>query len=378
MKKILYICEAMGGGVRKHIIDLIKNIDKSKYDIYLMYSINRADDVFKDKLEELAKTVNLIENNFMVREINLIKDIKAFVRIKKIIQQIRPDIVHCHSSKAGALGRIVAKICGVKKIYYTPHGYIMQYQNINKYKKFLFKIIELLLSKYFTTKTLNVSNGEKRIATYNKIDKENKFKVIYNGIDNIHVTANKNKLKKELGLKEDDFIIGVAARLVKEKDPWTFFNIAKIITTKYDNVKFIYIGDGIYKKDIEKEILYNHLQDKILLLGFRNDVDDLLKIFDIYLMTSLHEGMPYSLIEALRAKLPIVATNTTGNNEVCIDGYNGLLFEVKNVNEGVKKIETLLNNKDMLVDFGEKSYNLFKEKYTIDRMIAEIEKVYEE
>jgi UDP-N-acetylglucosamine:LPS N-acetylglucosamine transferase len=115
MKKILYISECMGGGVRKHIIDLLKNIDKQRYKIYFMYSSIRADDVFKEEIKRLSKNIELIENNYMIREVSLKNDLKAFNQIKKLIKKIKPDIVHCHSSKAGALGRLAAKIMGVKK-----------------------------------------------------------------------------------------------------------------------------------------------------------------------------------------------------------------------------------------------------------------------
>jgi glycosyltransferase involved in cell wall biosynthesis len=366
----------MGGGVRKHIIDLLKNIDKQRYKIYFMYSSIRADDVFKEEIKRLSKNIELIENNYMIREVSLKNDLKAFNQIKKLIKKIKPDIVHCHSSKAGALGRLAAKIMGVKKIYYTPHAYIMQNQNIGNKKKFVFSTIEKILSKCCTTKTFNVSQGEKQFAITNKIDREDKFEVIYNGIDDNDVEVNGRELKKELGLKEDDIIIGVAARLDEQKDPWTFYNIAKEIIRQYNHVKFIYIGDGIYKKEIEEDIVNNKLEDNVILIGFRNDVERLLKIFDIYLITSLYEGMPYSLIEALKARLPIVATNTTGNNEIVIDKYNGLLFEVGNVEEGKDKLKSLLEGKYDLIKMGENSYKLFKEKFILRKMINQLEDIY--
>jgi len=119
------------------------------------------------------------------------------------------------------------------------------------------------------------------------------------------------------------------------KDPFTFYNIAKNLVKKYKNVIFIYIGDGPCKVKIQNQIEKDNV-DRILLLGFKKNVDNWLRIMDIFLMTSLHEALPYSIIEALAHSLPIVATNVTGINELVIDNYNGFLFNNSNVFDGVK------------------------------------------
>lgn len=378
-KKLVIISEALGGGVRRHIVDLLENLNKNKFEIYFIYNLDRADTIIKDKLKNMRLLgINLIEIEGFNREIGK-NDIRAIKSIYNELKTIKPDIVHCHSSKAGALGRISAKIIGVKKIYYTPHAYYFQNPDSSNLKKKIYATIESLLSRYFTTKTINVSLGEKQIALSYNLDKERKFHVIYNGIE-LYKNYNseiKLKLSKEFNIYKDDVIIGVIARLNGQKDPDTFIDIAKKVTEKYDNVKFIYVGDGSLYNKIKYRINNENLSEKVILTGFRNDTEDILEIFDIFLTTALYEGMPYALIEALRAKLPIIATNTIGNNEIVSHDINGYLIDTKDSESGLKYIEHLLNNEDMIQKLGNKSFEEYNEKFTIKDMIEKYEALYE-
>lgn len=377
-RKVMIISETTSGGVRKHILDLLLNLDIEKYELYFAYSLKRADETMMMNISKLKnRGIHLIELKYMNREINLIQEMKALNELNKIIRQISPDIVHCHSSKAGAIGRISAKVSGIKKIYYTPHAYIMQNPSINKIKKIIFTNIERVLSRHCTTKTINVSNGEKNFAEKLNIDKNIKFQVIYNGVDEEITHGNIVQLKKELDIEEEDIVVGVAARMDDQKDPFTFIKIAEKVSSKNENIKFIYIGDGEYKNKIETYIAENSLEKNIKLLGFRNDTEQLLQIMDIYLVTSLYESMPYSLIEALKYGLPIVATNTIGNNEIVIERNNGLMFNIKDVDEGASKIKEIIKDKEKIHFMSKNSYKLFKCKFLLDNMINKVEALYD-
>lgn len=372
MKKVrlLYICEAMGGGVRRHLLDIIENIDLGSYDIHLIYGKNRADKIFLNSLPSLKqKGIYLYELKELDREISLKKDSKALIKIIKIINSINPDIVHCHSSKAGALGRAAAYLCGVKNIIYTPHAYMAQSPNLSHKKMKFYVGLEKLLSK-ITKVTINVSEGERQFALQNGIVTTNNSTVIYNGI------SRKDKSKKIR--KNNRIIIGTVARLSEQKDPITFYNIAKNIVSKYDSVDFRYVGDGPFYEILKNKIEKDNLQKRIQLVGFKNNISDELAEFDIFITTSLYEGMPYALIEALSEGLPIVGTNVTGNNEIIFENINGYLFNIKDVNGAVQILEFLINNPEKIKSLGEQSYKIYIEKFTIEKMIEKLEKTYEQ
>lgn len=368
--RLLYICEAMGGGVRRHLLDIIENIDLGSYDIHLIYGKNRADKIFLNSLPSLKqKGIYLYELKELDREISLKKDSKALIKIIKIINSINPDIVHCHSSKAGALGRAAAYLCGVKNIIYTPHAYMAQSPNLSHKKMKFYVGLEKLLSK-ITKVTINVSEGERQFALQNGIVTTNNSTVIYNGI------SRKDKSKKIR--KNNRIIIGTVARLSEQKDPITFYNIAKNIVSKYDSVDFRYVGDGPFYEILKNKIEKDNLQKRIQLVGFKNNISDELAEFDIFITTSLYEGMPYALIEALSEGLPIVGTNVTGNNEIIFENINGYLFNIKDVNGAVQILEFLINNPEKIKSLGEQSYKIYIEKFTIEKMIEKLEKTYEQ
>jgi glycosyltransferase involved in cell wall biosynthesis len=366
--KVLYICEAVGGGVRRHLLDLLLNINKEKFDIHLVYNDKRGDEVFNSKINLLKNIgINLYKISEMERSISIRKDIISLFKLLKIVRKVKPDIVHCHSSKAGALGRIAAYICKVEKIYYTPHAYITQSLEISRVKRLIFNLIEKFLG-LITTKTINVSLGEQKFAIQNKIIPLSKSLVIYNGIKGL--SSNISRKKKE------DIIIGTVARLDEQKDPLTFYKIAKSVVESFDNVQFVYVGDGNLKKQISKLIYDGRLEDKIHLLGFQSNIFDYFKNIDIYLSTSLYEGLPYSLIEAMSFGLPIVATDVIGNNELVIDGYNGRLFQKRDVDTAVRILEDLIKNAELRNNYGENSFRLYLKNFSLKFMIEKTENLY--
>lgn len=374
-KKIVIMSEALGGGVRRHIIDLIENLDKDIFEIYFIFNLDRADSIIKEKIHDMrALGINLIEIDSFKKKIG-INDIRAYKEIYTVLKKINPDIIHCHSSKAGVLGRVVAKVLRIKQVYYTPHAYYFQNPELSTIKKRVYILVETILSKYFTTMTINVSNGEKEIALRSKLDKEEKFCVVYNGIEESTRTKSKNiNILREFNINKDDIVIGVIARLNDQKDPHTFIDIAKKVREVNDKIKFIYVGDGNLYDEISNRIHTENI-DNVILAGFRSNIEDFLNTFDIFLTTALYEGMPYSLIEALRTGLPIVATDVIGNNEIVMENINGHLFKTKKVDDAVKIILEIINlNK--ICNMSIQSLLYYEKMFSIDNMIKNYESLY--
>ena len=370
LKKILMIQEA-SGGCGRHVLDLVSGLDSDQFDVTLMYGKERADSYYLSQLPRISDAVTLVPSDYLCREINLFKDINAYLEISHLIRKIKPEIVHCHSSKAGVLGRLAAMNAHVPKVFYTPHAYSFQADEFSKIKKEIFIELEKWLSRHATTCTFNVSLGEKEAAIQAGLDITNKFDVIHNGLPPVPL-EDKSIYKARLGFSADTKIVGVTARMAPQKDPATFLRIANLVTSKMPNVDFVYIGDGPLLEQSKEYICRHGLSDRVHLMGYRNDADIIVRAFDVYLLTSLYEGLPYSLVEALRSGVPIVATDTTGNNEIVQEGVNGSLFAVGDDSEGAEKTEYILSEppSEKLV------LRSYQSEFTLEKMIHKVQKHY--
>lgn len=367
-KTVLLIAETMEGGVRRHVVDLINGLDTDRFALTLIYG-NRVDESFLSNIDQLKKRAELINICHLTREIRPKKDMQALREIKKIMRDYRPDIVHCHSSKAGVIGRMAAKSLGVKKIFYTPHAYSFQNKDFSPNKRRLFITIEKVLSRRSTTYTFNVSREERIHAINKKIDRENKFKVIYNGVPMVDL-PDKYQLRTELGLSGDTYIIGNNGRLSDQKKPLSFLSIAKDVISQNPSIHFVWAGDGPLYDDCMAYIKANQLEDNVHMLGFRTDAEMIVSAYDLFLITSSHEGLPYSLIEAMRASVPIVGFKESGIDEI-VTAENGIL--VSSEEEAGAAIIDYLSNAGLSKEI---IFSNFQHYFSIDKMLKDLESVY--
>lgn len=370
-KKIVMIVEAMLGGIRQHVCDIVENLDKEIYEVYLIYSDYRADETFEKDINRLRKQAKLIKCNAMKRSIGR-DDYTAYKILTKILGKIQPDIVHCHSSKAGIVGRMAARKNKVPLIIYTPNAYAFQSPQISTLKKLPYIFVERFLSRYATSVTINVSKGEMDLAQKYKLDKPEKFILIYNGIRQIEL-KDKRQIREELGLDENKYYVGVTARCEHQKDPYTFLKIAEKVVLSNEDIEFVYIGDGAMQEGMCEWITEHELNSKIHMLGFRMDAAFIVGALDIYLSTALYEGLPYSMIEAMRAGVPIIATDTVGNNELVFEGINGRMFPIRDVDKACKLI---LEQYKKNVIKAQDVKSTFEKRFSTENMMEHLNTVY--
>lgn len=371
--KLLFISESISGGVRKHIVQLIENLNKEKFDIFFIHGEKHMDKAFLKIYKQLENDCTLIPCPFLERNINFAMDLKSFLFIFKAMKQINPDIVHCHSSKGGALGRLAAKKQKIKKVFYTPHAYSFMAPEFNKSKKNFFIAIEKFLSKFATSMTFCVSIGEKKEALCRNIDKSEKIEVIYNGLPEVEFLKDQS-IRDQLGISSEAFLIGNNARMSEQKKPRLFFDIAEQLIKKDNMYHFVWAGDGPLFEEMKNFAFSKGLEKNIHLLGDRNDSEFIVKDYDVFLITSKYEGFPYAPIEALRAGIPIVGTAVQGNTEIIIEGLNGSLFDPKNKEKAIEAIESLRTSKQIMDK--EKIIDSYKEKFSLEEMIKKIESFY--
>ena len=372
--KVLLIAETVMDGVGKHVDDIIDFIDKERFELVVAHGSERMDHRFKAMQMKWASKIRFVEIPTLAREINYKRDYKAYRAIRKLIRDVKPDVVHCHSSKAGVVGRLAAKISRVKRVYYTPHAYAMQNPGNQTSKYLLYLNIERFLSKFATTYTINVSRGERQFAIEHKIGRPDQFKVIYNALG-----PKKNNHPSKVTfeyLPEKTFVVGCIARLFEQKNPTEFLEIAKEISKRREDVHFIWVGSGELLEESKVWCKEQGIENRVHFVGHQVNIWAYLEKFDVFLSTALYEGLPYTLLESMQAECPVLATNVIGNNEAVEHGYNGYLYPQGDIVDACTKLEIMLDNPTIIEKMKVASQVRFNNNFTIGEMIRKIEMLY--
>ncbi len=307
--KVVHLVEALGGGVYTYFINLTHTLaSRSQFEVTVIYSDKREQIDPARVARDFHPDVQLVVIP-MTRDINPVSDFKAFLKIRKTLLRIDPHILHVHSSKAGILGRFAHRFTrGIRaKLYYTPHGFSFLRKDVNRLKRAVFYMLE--------AGTQKLSGGTLVACGDTEFDYSKKIGpavLVRNGIDhqNINIEANPKAEKIQK--------IGILGRITAARNPKLFNELA----LKHPTIEFIWIGDG--------ELRHLLTAANITITGwFKNRAQGLqiLEKLDVYVQTSLWEGLPIAVLEAAAREIPIIATNIIGNKDVIKSGRTGYLFE---------------------------------------------------
>jgi len=369
--KILYVITKLElGGAQKQLLELISNLDKDRYSIFLFTA--REGILVKDA--ESIPHLKIKKSFFLERPINPLRDIFALIELYLFIRKINPQIVHTHSSKAGILARWAARFAKVKIIIHTVHGW-----SFNDYQFWFFRLIFIQLERitaYFTTKLIVVSYYDKEKGLRNKIGRENKYVIIRYGINykDFDIEPDLN-LKKELKIEQKDLVVGMIACFKPQKGIFDFIKSAYRVAQEFPQVKFLLVGDGTLRPKIEKLIKKLKLKEKFILTGWRRDIPQLLSIMDIFVLTSLWEGLPIVVLEAKASKKPVVATDTGGIREVIKNLEDGFLVSCGKIEEIAQKITLLL--KKISKKIKENNRYFFDNRFSLIQMLKDTDELYD-
>jgi glycosyltransferase involved in cell wall biosynthesis len=322
----------------------------------------------------------------MQRSLNPYKDQIAFKKIQNIIKEFKPDIVHTHAAKAGALGRRAAYKMGVKQIYHTFHGHVF-HSYFGSFKTRIFKEIEKNLAKK-STKIIAISEIQKReLSKIHKICPEKKIEVIPLGFDlerfNTDKDSKRKEFRKKWNLKENEIAIGIIGRLVPIKNHKFFIDVIQEVLKKSEfPVRAFIVGDGEEKQNIVNYIKNKNLDfsldytpARFQLTSWIKEIDRVNSGMDIICLTSLNEGTPVSLIEAQASGKPIVSTKTGGIENIVLENKTALLSEKNDLHNFSKNLLSLVNDSNkrkLLSKFGlEKSKD-----FHYDQLVNNIKNLY--
>lgn len=348
-KKILFVVEAMGGGVFTYIVDLSNRLSE-KYDVSIAHGIREQTP--KDYKSYFDPRVHLYKVENFVREIRLSKDARAFCEIQHIAQEVKPDIIHLHSSKAGVLGRFAFN--GKKiPLFYTPHGYSFLMEDCRKAKRIVFKTIEWICAKRSCT-TISCSAGEH----FESQKLTSHALCVDNGV-------NREELQHILSVTEKiehPFTVFTLGRICGQKNPEMFNRVAR----EMPDVRFVWIGDGDSRQVLTAP--------NIEVTGWIDRPAAIQKAVsaDVFFLPSRWEGLPISLLEAMYMKKICVVSNVVGNRDVIQNGRNGFVCE--HIQEYIDAIRTAQSKN--CIDLVNAAQNDILVRYNTQSMAEKYDEIY--
>lgn len=374
--KLLYlITQGHWGGAQKYVFDLATSL-ADDFDITVAVGEpNHATDLQKKLMSD--QRIKVVQLNFLQRPISPIKDFLAIFEINSLYKKIKPDIIHLNSTKAGILGAIIPHK-KKQSLIYTVHGWVFN-EPMSNFKKNLYKTMEKFSSGK-KNKIIVLSEKEKNIGVQTLKIKEEKFSIIPIGIkkqtsilDRSEATKKINSILKKEVLKEDDFIYGTIANFYKTKDIPNLIEAFNTKKEKLANFKCVLVGEGEEREKIETLIKKYNLENNIFLTGFVENAETLLKAFDVFVLPSAKEGMPYTILEAKEQNIPVIATEVGSIPEIITDKKTGILVKPENSQKLANALEYAFENREEIKKMTEEgqSQNISKED-----MVAKTAKLY--
>jgi glycosyltransferase involved in cell wall biosynthesis len=374
-KKILFLAT-----VDSHIYYFHIPFMKLLRDMGYKVEVAAASTGFKEKIEnEGFKVYKLSFNRNPLSLLNL----KAFFKILNLMNREKYFMLHTHTPVASFLGRIAGRIAGIPNIIYTVHGFHF-HEHGNKFKNFIYYRLERFAGR-FTDVLITINSDDYSFAV--------RKKMILNGrieyIKGIGVDTNKfqlervspqknNDLRCEFNIDDGDFVIVSIAELIKRKNISDAIEAFSILAAKYENVKLLIVGDGILMKTLKELVEKKHLSDRVIFTGRRQDISEILSISNIFVLSSLQEGLPKSIMEAMSMKKPVIAYDIRGVRDLVVNFENGFLVPFRDIKAFADKCSYLIENPDMLLTMGENSRKRISQYFSLSVIIEEMKNLYME
>jgi glycosyltransferase involved in cell wall biosynthesis len=357
--KVLYIVtQSDWGGAQKYVYDLASNLPKG----YIPVVVCGGNGKLIDRLER--KGVLVIRARRLLRRIDPLYDVAAYFEIKRILRIIRPDIVHLNSTKAEVIGGLAARRERVPHIIFTAHGYVVNEQ-MPEWKKTIYVRLERYASKMMH-RIICVSKLDRFTAFFYRMADFSKISVIHNGIGQF-------KISKRTG---DKLTIVTVANMYPNKGYLTLLKAIRRLNREGLEARYIFAGDGKQRAEIEGYIARYNLKN-IKLLGFRHSIKSVLALGDIFVLASYKEGLPFVVLEAMMAGLPVVATKVGGIPEIITEDDDGLLVPPARYKQLAKAIMKLACDRKLRRKIGRSARQKVIEQFSKRKMLDSTYGLYE-
>jgi glycosyltransferase involved in cell wall biosynthesis/GT2 family glycosyltransferase len=378
-KKVLHlITRLIVGGAQENTIASVERVAPERYESRLWTGPQTgAEGSLIEDARARGIVLTVLPN--LVREIDPRRDLTALVQLARLMRRERFDIVHTHSSKAGILGRVAARLAGVPQVTHTVHGWGFHEHMPAALRRFYIALEKIMRS--WTRPLVSVSNRTTRIGLESGIGTPDSYRLIRSGIPTARFhpdPISREEVRRRLGVEPGGVLLGSVGRLSPQKNPMDFVRAAESLAPGRDHLRFVYVGDGPMREEVEEAVERAGLGGRLALLGIRDDVPDLLRAMDLFTLTSLWEGLPRVVLQALATGVPVVAYDTAGIEEAVREGENGHLVPPGDIEGLVDRLEHLVDDSALRARVSAEASGGFDHSFTEDAMIRDLELLYDE
>jgi len=374
--RVLLVMEATIGGTRRHIGDLGRGLLAAGHEVHLVLSALRQPDFERD-MAELEDAGCRVHNLPMVRAIRPATDWRHAAWIKRYLREVRPDIVHTHSSKAGVLGRHASLATGIGARVHTPHTFAFLFGAMfSPAKRRLFRAIEQYYGRR-TDRLIAVSATEAETIRAAGVLDPARVRTVYNGIDTARWSAAEPADLAACGVPEGALVAVVVGLLNSAKGQ--DLAIEALAQAAASEVHLLFVGHGEDEAMLRALAERLGVTDRVHFLGWRTDVPSLVAASDWLLLPSRWEGMPYVVLEAMAAARPVLASRVDGARELVRDGENGLLVDSGSADalaQGLRRVSEI--GRDGAREMGRAGERGLEARFTVEGMTRATVEVYEE
>lgn len=377
-KKVLFlITKGNLGGAQRYVYDLATSLDGAKFDAQVAVG---KDGPLADMIKDAGFKVHTLKG--LKRDISLLNEVTSFFGLCRILKQEKPDVLHLNSSKAGALGALAGRVCGVPKIIFTAHGWAFN-EDRPSWQRFMIKVVHWL-TILLSHQTIAVAEGMRKQMSWPLTQK--KMTVVYNG-RRIQDMKYKDEARGILEMKvtgsdsglveyHDDIWVGSIAELHPIKRIDRAITAVAALVRDFPYLRYVIVHDGQLREKLQEQVRDLSLEKHVFFTGTVPDAARLLPAFDIFVLPSKSEAFPYVVVEAGQAGVPVVATRVGGIPDVIQDEVNGLLVPPDDTPALTKALRRLLENENMRRDLAHAHQERMKE-FTVERMVAQTQSIYE-
>jgi len=385
-KKVVHIITRLDqGGSARETLQTVLGHNRGRFRVSLAFGppeTATADDaaLLKAALQQLGQAgVSVFQVPQLVREINPVLDAWATVALWRLLRGVRPDVVHTHTSKAGAVGRLAAWLARIPVVIHTPHGHLF-YGYYGRFLSTLLCFAERLLARLTDRIVTLTDRGAQEHVQY-KIASPQKFVTIHGGNSLAQfrsMRVNATVKRKELELPPEGPIIGTVGRLVPIKGhSWLLRAVLRVLA-EFPQACVVLIGDGPLLGELQELASELGISPHVVFLGTRHDIPECLASLDLFVLPSLNEGMGRALVEAMAVGCPVVATRVGGIPDIVADGTTGLLVPPRDERALAEAILTLLRDRSRRAAYGEAARRHVDGRFDVETMVRNVERLYDE